>query len=104
VLRALGHPVDWPRAGRTYRKYLFLMGQTRGVDAMGKPLRPGFTLEQVQQVLAQGGVLPRAEALRCRIRYFTDGVVLGSKAFVEDIFHKNRRRLNRKRGPAAYPR
>jgi hypothetical protein len=33
-------------------------------------------------VLKDGGKLSLPIALRCRIRYFSDGAVLGSKAFV----------------------
>ncbi len=38
--------------------------------------------EALQKVLKDGGRLPLATVLRCRVRYFTDGAVLGSKAFV----------------------
>ena len=31
-----------------------------------------------------------AEALRCRVRYFTDGAVLGSKEFVQSWFEAHR--------------
>jgi hypothetical protein len=30
------------------------------------------------------------EALRCRVRYFTDGVVLGSQAFLDEFFESRR--------------
>jgi len=30
----------------------------------------------------EDGVLSKAAALRCRVRYFTDGLILGSDAFV----------------------
>jgi hypothetical protein len=30
------------------------------------------------------GELSVQEQLRCKIRYFTDGVILGSRSFVED--------------------
>jgi putative transposase len=34
------------------------------------------------KVIAQGGHLPLSAVLRCRWRYFTDGAILGSAAFV----------------------
>ncbi|MGZ0656681.1 transposase [Coraliomargarita sp. W4R72] len=38
---------------------------------------------QVSQVIEeQDGVLPRAAVLRCRIRYFTEGAILGSAEYV----------------------
>jgi hypothetical protein len=32
----------------------------------------------------EGAVLPKATVLRCRVRYFTDGAILGSQEFVRD--------------------
>ena len=41
------------------------------------------------------------ELLRCRVRYFTDGAVLGSSEFVQDQFEAFRKYLSehRKSGP-----
>ena len=36
------------------------------------------------KVLSGDGTLPKAVALRCRIRYFTDGAILGSASFLQD--------------------
>ena len=35
--------------------------------------KPGFTPETVQAVLDAGGTLAKGQALRCRVRYFSDG-------------------------------
>ncbi|MCC5839949.1 MAG: hypothetical protein JJT96_07485, partial [Opitutales bacterium] len=37
-----------------------------------------------------GGDLTRIEELRCRVRYFTEGVVIGSQAYVDRWFAENR--------------
>lgn len=43
----------------------------------------GMSRAEVLKVLEkQDGVLPRAQVLRCRVRYFTDGAVLGSAEYV----------------------
>ncbi len=43
----------------------------------------GFKREQALKVLEQqDGCLPKATALRCRVRYFTDGAIFGSQEFV----------------------
>ncbi len=45
-------------------------------------------------------VLPKlkmAKMLRCRVRYFTDGAVIGSKGFVDDAFKASRERFSEKR-------
>ncbi|WP_269525106.1 transposase [Coraliomargarita parva] len=54
----------------------------------GKGSGPGnghtISREQALKVLEQeDAVLPRATVLRCRVRYFTDGAILGSKEFVQ---------------------
>ncbi len=41
--------------------------------------------------------LGMAKMLRCRIRYFTDGVVIGSKEFVNEAFASARERFGPKR-------
>ena len=51
-----------------------------------------------------GTVLPdlkMAAMLRCRVRYFTDGVVIGSKEFVNEAFAGARERFTAKRKDGA---
>ena len=36
--------------------------------------------------MEKNGKLSRAELLRCKTRYFTDGAVIGSKSFVNGFF------------------
>ena len=43
-------------------------------------------------MLADKGRLSPVERVRLRVRYFTAGVVLGSKAFEEGIFEAQRER------------
>ena len=45
---------------------------------------------QIDRVIAKGGRLSMAELLRCRVRYFTDGVALGSKSFVSGVLSSGR--------------
>jgi REP element-mobilizing transposase RayT len=85
VLGEPGAPRDWEAVAGQYRQWLYVSGQARGLGADGTPLRQGFTAEQLKAVLASGGELPVAELLRCRVRYFADGLVLGAQAYVEEI-------------------
>jgi len=62
---------------------------------------PWFSAEEVEEVLAAEGKLPLHEVLRCRVRYFSDGVVLGSNEFVEKVCHKHRKEFGRKRKTGA---
>ena len=83
VLESLEQPDDWASVRGQYRKYLFASGEKT-------ESRGGFSAEHVRQVLNEGGELSASELLRCRVRYFTDGAVLGSRAFVEQVFHAHR--------------
>jgi len=51
----------------------------------------------------EDGVLPKAAALRCRVRYFTDGAVMGSRAFVDKHVGNWQVQRERKRPPQANP-
>jgi putative transposase len=77
----LHHVIDgpeWAAVHTAYRERLFGVGGIPREEAAS--IRP----DDVQRVIAAGGRLPLAEILRCRIRYFTDGAVLGTRAFVEE--------------------
>jgi hypothetical protein len=45
--------------------------------------------------------LALAKMLRCRVRYFTDGAVIGSKEFVNEAFAGARERFSTKRKDGA---
>ena len=89
----------WKEVSRRYRQYLFLKGSV-GSPSKGR----AFELGRAQQVvIQQQGQLSLAERLRCRIRYFSEGVILGSQGFVEAHFHRLEQKLAYKRRRAATP-
>ena len=94
---------SWGDTQRAYRQQLYGRGAQRGVDPAGKPIRSGFTPQQVQQVIDEGGRLPMHEVLRCRVRYFADGVALGSAAFLETVFQRYRGQFGPRRQTGARP-
>ncbi len=59
--------------------------------------------DKALEVLKQGGKLSEADYLRCRVRYFSDGAVIGGKAFVEEMFAAFRDRFGPKRKDGARP-
>ncbi len=101
VMESVSLHMKWSEVGPKYRKRLYMQGGERGVTAEGRPLRGCFSEERVQQILDEGGILPIEEALRCRVRYFSDGLVLGSRQFVEDVFREHREEFGRRRGSGA---
>ena len=68
---------DWAYTHDSYRQTLF------GKGAGAKEHAQRITPEALKAVVESRGRLPLAHVLRCRVRYFSDGAVLGSRAFVE---------------------
>ncbi len=102
MCRAAGQPLDAKAALRDYRLWVFGQGEeTEGTTVEGKAIRKGFQRETVLKEVAEKGRLPVVEYLRLRVRYFTDGVALGSKNFVEDVFKSDRDRFGPKRKDGA---
>ncbi len=100
LCKAQGKPVDgWKTAGAAEAYRCLLHAEGREVkDAQNeKVLRRGVTAESARAVLSDKGKLSAAELVRLRVRYFTDGVVLGSKEFVEGIFEAQREHFSPKR-------
>jgi len=85
--------IPWPQAAERYRKLLYGIGQeVRGgktPDGYEKS-KGGFTQREIEEVWAAGGKLSLAAVIRLKVRYFTDGVVLGSQAFVDEFFERQR--------------
>lgn len=73
----------------------------KGVNA--ELFRNRLSRAKALEVLAEGGRLPQSEYLRCGVRYFTDGAVLGGKNFVEEIFQAFRERFGARRRNGARP-
>jgi hypothetical protein len=95
--------VSWREAAAAYRRHLFGQGVRRlGDGRTGRGARPGIDPAKVEAVIgAQGGELPLHELLRCRVRYFSDGAVLGSRAFVEGVFESRRGQFGARRKTGA---
>jgi len=89
-LATVAGEADWATAQAAYRQMLF--GTGAGTPEHGARVSP----EALAQVLAAGGRLPLARVLRCRLRYFSDGAVLGGRAFVEGQLAAYRARTGRR--------
>jgi REP element-mobilizing transposase RayT len=89
----------WDEAQAHYREVLF--GTGAEIREGAAPIDP----VALQRVIDEGGRLPLATVLRCRLRYFTDGAVLGSRAFVEAQLARYRLKTGRRErtGPRALP-
>ena len=100
--RAVRTPRQMKRAVlERHRALLYGRGEQRGVGKNGKALRAGFTREAARQVVAEGGRLPGSVYLRCRVRYFTEGAVIGSRSYVNEVFGALRERFGPRRRTGA---
>jgi REP element-mobilizing transposase RayT len=67
---------SWSACQANYRITLF--GTGAGHRGKGRVI----TAAEFEKVIAEGGKLSLPDVLRCRIRYFADGAVLGGREFV----------------------
>jgi putative transposase len=90
---------DWSTVHASYRTTLFGIGSKSRMDAQS------IAVEELKKVVAAGGHLPLATVLRCRVRFFSDGAVLGSATFVEKYLAEYREAtgLRRKCSPQSLP-
>ena len=87
----------WDRVQSGYRQTLF------GLGAGPREHGGGIPAEELQKVMKAKGQLPISTVLRCRVRYFSDGAVLGSKAFVARHLEDYRRQTGRRERTAPRP-
>jgi hypothetical protein len=67
---------SWRTIHAEYRRLLYSTGEETSV-------RKGFTREETAAVEEREGQLPAGAALRHRIRYLSEGVILGSRGFID---------------------
>jgi hypothetical protein len=94
ALSELKPEADWRDVGPRYRKLLFGIGEESSV-------RAGLSRDAVSKVWSNGGKLSLAQLLRCRIRYFTDGLAVGSESFIESVFKVGRSAFSKQRKTGA---
>ena len=93
--------MEWRECQAAYRRYLFGVGEERivGPGELGRQrkLRAGISAKAARAVEEAGGRLSVAALLRTRVRYFSEGLALGTAAYVEEVFVQNRERMGVKR-------
>lgn len=102
---------DWRRTQNRYRQFLYEEGEVHETQtgaesdvrgslpagatpssSLGRipTMRPGFASGEVENAIRTQGVLPLTKVLRHRVRYLTDGVVLGTGSFVDGVFQREK--------------
>jgi hypothetical protein len=93
------HPeTKWGECAAAYRMRLFVGGGAAHLS--GKVV---LDKEKIKEVLAQGGELSLGQVLRLRVRHMSDGVALGTRAFVKEVFVRHREKFGPKRKSGARP-
>jgi putative transposase len=96
----------WGEVSRLYRRLMGIaLGKNPGratVKSSGQQISKS-TAEVLESVDNETSLkdLGVAKMLRCRVRYFTDGAVIGSRGFVDEVFCRARERFGPKRKDGA---
>ena len=94
----------WAETAQLYRLWLYHEGEERVIDenaGVSGQKKRGFSKEEVEEEHARKGKLTVREAIRCRVRYLTEGAVLGSEHFVNQVFSSNPSQFGRRRESGA---
>ena len=104
---------QWQRLSREYRMILLEEGEEKVKEVVNpagklevKVVRKGMKKEAVDAEmdrLQRSRDVAIGKMLRCRVRYFTDGAVIGSRAFVNEAFARARERFGKSRKDGARP-
>lgn len=93
---------SWKQIQAIYRCWLYDAGREVRDDT-GALVRPGVSAAAREAVLAEQGALARRVLVQTRVRYFTDGVAIGSKEFLEEVFSRQRTFFSARRVDGARP-
>jgi len=102
----------WPgEVSKHYRMTLLAEGEEKVTEVVGtdgrsevRVVRKGMKKEVVEAESAQlerSRDVAMSKMLRCRVRYFTDGAVLGSRGFVDGVYRAYRERFGPRRRSGA---
>jgi REP element-mobilizing transposase RayT len=91
----------WRHVSARYRVLLYTAGEECRAAYGVRVVRKGIKAGEVDKVIENNGKLPIQAVLRCRVRYFTDGMAFGGKAFVDGVFQQNRQFFGPKRRDGA---
>jgi REP element-mobilizing transposase RayT len=98
---------QWKDASRRYRRLLGMALERKTLNAKLETSGKMRVSKNDAEAMESGDnqtVLPElklAKMLRCRVRYFTDGAVIGGKGFVDQVFDASRERFSEKRQDGA---
>ncbi|MCP5525318.1 MAG: transposase [Verrucomicrobiales bacterium] len=95
-LASISGAKEWSEVAGRYREVLMVKSGVAGRS--GKEV---LSAGEIRRELQRGRELAMGEALRLRVRYFSDGVLLGSRNFVNEMFAEHRERFGPRRKTGA---
>lgn len=101
LCQVTGRAVDGWEAQRVEKTYSGLLSGVDGETGRRRNAKGAKTMTAQGGSSGQEHELPMPELLRRRVRAFSESLVLGSKAFVEDVFQANRSCFGAKRKEGA---
>ena len=86
----------WEQGAGRYREMLLVRSGWAGRSG-----KVALEAGEIREALKREGKLALGQVLRLRVRYFTDGVVLGSSHYVNEVFGQYRDRFGKRRRSGA---
>lgn len=90
----------WKEAHSMYRTNFFRKGYIQGHEGTGK--RRGFTKSEYIREMQKHGEIDVSDQFLVRMRYFSEGVVIGSIQFIENFYMERRKHLDGGRKTVGY--
>lgn len=98
----------WKEVARGYRQLLMSGAVGKSVESVGRDgetvvmtTRKGISKDEARAANEGGGEIPFGKMLRHRVRYFTDGAIIGSRIFVNEAFAASKVRFGPRRETGA---
>jgi putative transposase len=88
--------ISWKTVAAAYRQMMFVKAGSTTHSS-----KTTLDRDAILSVVNNGGTLPPSTLLRLRVRYMTEGGVLGSATFVNEMFHEFRHHFGNKRESGA---
>ena len=96
VVAGLEGKMSWDKASRQYRSYFLYKAAEQNQS------RKGLDSEEYAEAMKNGGELDKSEELKTRLRYFTEGLVIGSESFLKRFVSERREQIGEHRKKEGY--
>lgn len=96
VVSGLGGAANWGKIEAIYRDYFLHKAAEQNYS------KKGIDSEHYYEATEGGGQLDEKSRLHTRIRYMSDGLIMGSKQFLDDFLNRNREAIGDHRKNSGY--